>query len=196
MGKFTVYFPYILLVSALILLSIGKLTDKLFKYKQQFEGFYSLLAKKKEKETGTVGKEDEQELDVVEVWQSFKHQSSVFSGYLTKNIFEFLFGLMFFLWMALLGFRQLTNWNTWNVADINLDDIADLKDDNIRVFCDVHGSWYECAGIPTQFYLYVLIVAVALLMVHVVTTIVTLMYLLCPCGGDLASFMRSYRQES
>ena len=102
---------------------------------------------------------------------------------------------MFFLWMSLLGFRQLINWETWDVADINVNDIANLKDDNVRVFCDVHGSWYECAGIPTQFYLYVLIVAVALLMVYVVTTIVTLMYLLCPCGGDLASFMRSYRSK-
>ena len=194
-GKFTIYFPYILLVSALVLLSIEKLTNKLFKYKQQLEGFYSLLNKKKENEAGTHGKEDEQELDVVEVWQSFKHQSSVFSAYLTKNIFEFLFGLMFFLWMSLLGFRQLINWDTWDVADIEVDDIVNLQDDNVRVFCDVHGSWYECAGIPTQFYLYVLIVAVVLLVVYVVTTIVTLMYLLCPCGGDLASFMRSYRSK-
>ena len=61
---------------------------------------------------------------------------------------------------------------------------SECAPDNLRVLCEVHGSWYECAGIPTQFYLYVLIVAVALLMVHVVTTIVTLMYLLCPCGGD------------
>ena len=49
-GKFTVYFPYVLLVSALILFSIEKLTDKTFKYKRQMEAFYSLLPSKSEKE--------------------------------------------------------------------------------------------------------------------------------------------------
>ena len=47
-GKFTVYFPYILLVSALCLLSIEKIINKVFKYKQQLEGFYSLLATSKD----------------------------------------------------------------------------------------------------------------------------------------------------
>ena len=42
-GKFTIYFPYILLVSALVLLSIEKLINKVFKYTEQLEGFYSLL---------------------------------------------------------------------------------------------------------------------------------------------------------
>ena len=46
-----------------------------------------------------------------------------------------------------------------------------------------------------QFYLYILIIAVVLLLVYVLTTIFTLMYLLCPCGGDLAHFMRSYRSK-
>ena len=54
-GKFTVYFPYILLVSALVLLSIEKIINKVFKYKSQLEGFYSLLATKKE-EVGAIGK--------------------------------------------------------------------------------------------------------------------------------------------
>ena len=51
------------------------------------------------------------------------------------------------------------------------------------------------AGIPTQFYLYVLVVAVVLLLIYLVTTIITMLYLLCPCGGELASFMRSYKNK-
>ena len=46
-----------------------------------------------------------------------------------------------------------------------------------------------------KFYLYVLIVAVSLLVLFLLTTFFTLMYLLCPCGGDLASFMRSYKSK-
>ena len=40
-----------------------------------------------------------------------------------------------------------------------------------------------------------LIVAVSLLVLFLLTTFFTLMYLLCPCGGDLASFMRSYKSK-
>ena len=40
-----------------------------------------------------------------------------------------------------------------------------------------------------------LIVAVALLMMFLLTTFFTLMYLLCPCGGELASFMRGYKSK-
>ena len=46
-----------------------------------------------------------------------------------------------------------------------------------------------------KFYLYVLIVAVGLLVLFLLTTFFTLMYLLCPCGGELASFMRSYKNK-
>ena len=42
-------------MSALVLLSIEKIINKVFKYKSQLEGFYSLLATKKE-EVGAIGK--------------------------------------------------------------------------------------------------------------------------------------------
>ena len=43
LGKFTLYFPYILLISALILVGIERLFKKIFKSNVQIEGFYSLL---------------------------------------------------------------------------------------------------------------------------------------------------------
>ena len=58
---------------------------------------------------------EDEELHVVEVWQNFKYNSSVFSGYLMKNLLEFFFGLIFLLWLMGVGFRQIINWNTWNV---------------------------------------------------------------------------------
>ena len=58
---------------------------------------------------------EDEELHVVEVWQNFKYNSSVFSGYLMKNLPEFFFGLIFLLWLMGVGFRQIINWNTWNV---------------------------------------------------------------------------------
>ena len=51
LGKFTLYFPYILLISALVLVGIERLFTKVFKSNVQVEGFYSLLlTSKKEKE--------------------------------------------------------------------------------------------------------------------------------------------------
>ena len=89
---------------------------------------------------------DDEEVHVVEVWQSFKTNASVFKSYFMKTLFELIFGLILFFWMSLLGVRQFINWNTWNVEDISVNDLVDLREDNIRVFCEVHDSWYECAG--------------------------------------------------
>ena len=50
LGKFTVYFPYILLISALLLMSIERLIKKIFKSNEQIEGFHSLLAQKNDNE--------------------------------------------------------------------------------------------------------------------------------------------------
>ena len=49
-----------------------------------------------------------------------------------------------------MGLRELINWNQLNLTEISVDDLLDLKKDNVRIFCDVHGTYYECAGVPTQ----------------------------------------------
>ena len=50
----------------------------------------------------------------------------------------------------------------------------------------MHGTWYECSGVPTQFYLYVLMVSLVLLLVYVTTTFLTICWLVCPCMGTMA----------
>ena len=137
----------------------------------------------------------EDTVHTVEVRQSFNHNSSFFSSYLVRTIFEFFFGLLLTLYMIFTGIGELINWNTLNLQDINVDDLVDLKMDNLRVFCDVHGDFYECAGVPTQFYLYVLIIALVLLLVYLLTTFITIIWLLCPCSSKLAKFMTSYRSQ-
>ena len=52
-GKFTLYFPYILLLSALVLAGIERLFKKVFKTNVQVEGFYSLLLTAKKIEVST-----------------------------------------------------------------------------------------------------------------------------------------------
>ena len=90
------------------------------------------------------------EIHTVEVWQSFKHNSTFFPSYLLRTIFELIFSLMLTLYFLLMGMRELVNWNDLSLSDITLDDFLNLKKDNVRIFCDVHGDFYECAGVPTQ----------------------------------------------
>ena len=137
----------------------------------------------------------EDTVHTVEVRQSFKHHSSFFPSYFIRTVFEFFFGLLLTLYMLFTGVTELINWNTLDLQDIDIDDLVDLKKDNVRVFCDVHGTFYECSGVPTQFYLYVLLIALVLLLVYLVTTFLTILWLLCPCGGKLARFMRSYKNQ-
>ena len=134
-------------------------------------------------------------IHTVEVRQSFKHNSSFYPSYLIRTLFEFLFGLLLTFYMLFSGISELINWNTMNLQDIDVDDLIDVNNDNARIICEVHGAYYECSGVPTQFYLYVLIVALLLLIVYLVTTFLTILWLICPCGGKLARFMRSYRSQ-
>ena len=62
------------------------------------------------------------------------------------------------------------------MQDIDIDDLVDLKMDNVRVFCDVHGAFYECSGAPTQIYLYVLLITLVLLLVYPVTALLTIFW--------------------
>ena len=43
--------------------------------------------------------------------------------------------------------------------------------------------------------LYVLLIALILLIIYLMTTFLTILWLLCPCGGKLARFMRSNRSQ-
>ncbi|XP_023321500.1 uncharacterized protein LOC111696181 [Eurytemora carolleeae] len=64
-----------------------------------------------------------------------------------------------------------------------------------NVYCNVHGVYYECSGIPHQFYLSVLLVALGLLALYLVSTFSTIAWLLCPFWGKLARMMRAYSYE-
>ena len=60
------------------------------------------------------------------------------------------------------------------------------------IYCNVHSVLYECAGVPTEFYMYILILTLALLAVYIVSTFVTLVWLTLRFG-QLARFMTNYQ---
>ena len=174
-SHFTQYFPYILLLLALVLAGIERFFDRLFSANQQIEGLSSLIAAAKKPVL-----EDSQQSDVnledtvrtVEVRQSFRESGNFYANYLTRTICEFLVASVLTAYM----------WATG---------ILEIQED-FNVICRVHRTWYECSGVPTQFYLYVLFVALGLLCVYLVSTTFTILWLLCPRFGRLATFMREY----
>ena len=50
----------------------------------------------------------------------------------------------------------------------------------------------SCSGVPVEFYLYILIISLLLLLAYILSTFFTLIWLICPCTGSLAAFMRDY----
>ena len=117
----------------------------------------------------------EDTIHTVEVRQSFKDGNTFYASYITRTLCEFVIAILLFTYMGVSGVLELT------------------KDED--VYCDVHGTWYECSGVPTQFYLYVLFVALALLVVYLISTFFTLVWLMCPCWGRLARFMSDYQMQ-
>ena len=118
--------------------------------------------------SGEVSMEDT--IHTVEVRQSFKNHSTFFKSYLVRTVFECLCSLLITGYLALSGISELMNWNNLDLQEktelirsLEVNELINVRRDKVRVFCDVHGSWYECSGVPTQFYLYVLIASLALL---------------------------------
>ena len=57
----------------------------------------------------------------------------------------------------------------------------------------MHGVYFECAGIPHQFYMSILIVAFGMLVLYILSTFLTICWLICPCWGRLARYIRGQR---
>ena len=176
-SQFTQYFPYILLLLALVLAGIERFFDRLFSANQQIEGLSSLIAAAKkpvleEQQQTEVNLDDT--VRTVEVRQSFRESGNFYANYMTRTICEFLVASVLTAYMATTGILEIQR--------------------DFNVICQVHKTWYECSGVPTQFYLYVLFIALAMLFVYLVSTFFTLLWLLCPRFGRLATFMRQYEK--
>ena len=56
--------------------------------------------------------------------------------------------------------------------------------------CDVYGIWYECAGHPQEYYLYVLFVAIVIIIIYLICSTYNLLWLAIPQLGELSRLMR------
>ena len=117
----------------------------------------------------------ENTIHCVEVRQSFKNSRSFYYSYLARSWCKTIFGLILFFILTYYG-----------IPCIWADEL---------IHCNMHDVWYQCSGIPHQFYLAVLFMALALLLIYLSSTFFTLWWLGLPCLGQLSKLMTAYRRE-
>ena len=105
---FMLYFPYILLMVALILILVERFFVKVFKSGMQMEKFYRLLLQEhilsKPDDGKTVewgGDFTDGGREAVEVRQSFKKGNNYFVSYLLRTILELFLALALMAWMII-----------------------------------------------------------------------------------------------
>ena len=175
---FLLYYPYFLLMIALILFALERVFLKTFKAGDKLEKFYNLLVK--EKVLGVADPEEDMAHDVVdggvdavELRYSFKHSQSYFYSYLGRTILETTVASILLVYMVFRGLPTLDHSKT--------------------IICDTHGYYYECHGNPTSFYIYTLYVTMALTVLYILCNIYNLGWLIFPCFGKLSRAMAAYK---
>ena len=178
---FLLYYPYFLLMIALILFALERVFLKTFKAGDKLEKFYCLLVK--EKVLGVAEHEEELHLhdvvdggvEAVELRYSFKHSQSYFYSYLARTIIESTVASVLLVYMVVRGLPTLSHSKT--------------------IICEAHQFYYECHGSPTSFYIYTLYVTICLTILYILCNIYNLLWLLFPCFGNLSRAMEAYRHN-
>ena len=176
---FILYFPYILFMMALAIVLIERVFIRIFKAGIKLDTFYNLLVKDTLSEThkeatppptavgdavdgptaggGGGGYDLEDTRAALEVSHSFSRGSNYFLSYALRTLTELVLAVLLLAWIVWRG-----------VPAIQAEEF---------IFCDVHGYQYECTGHPQQFYMYVLFVAIAVLIVYLLCSFYNLLWL-------------------
>jgi len=176
---FMLYFPYFLLLIALLLFAVERMFLKIFQAGLKLETFYKFLV---QENVLTVQQKEENACSIditdggkeaLELKQSFKGNNNYFASYVVRTVIEILIAGVLLIWICVKGIPVLEHKDT--------------------LHCDVHGYWYECSGQPAQFYIYVLYITVGITGLYMVLNTYNLFWLLFPCFGKLSRLMSSYR---
>ena len=176
--NFLLYYPYFLLMIALILFALERVFLKVFQAGNKLEKFYSLLVKEKvlgspDPEEGAAHDVVDGGVEAIELRYSFKHSSSYFWSYLTRTMMETMVACILLGYMVVRGVPILQH--------------------SEDILCDVHGYYYECHGSPTNFYIYTLYCAAAITIIYILCNVYNFLWLLFPCFGKLSRVMSAYR---
>ena len=178
---FMLYFPYFLLMVALVLVFIERVFQKAFNAGSKLDKFYSVLVREKVLKAAEkanvceVGDSIVDGKEAIEIKQSFKGNGGYFYSYMMRTFIEVSIACLLLTYMLYSGLPILEASNT--------------------VICPVHGFFYECNGQPAQFYAYILYITIAITIMYILCNFYNIMWLLFPCFGRLSRVMDTYRLE-
>ena len=178
--NFLLYYPYFLLLMALLLFALERIFLITFNAGHKLEKFYNILIKEKVLGKHELDETDAQDvldggIEALELRYAFKHSDNYFWCYLTRTITETIVAGLLLFYMLYRGVPILEH----------------SKD----IICNVHGFYYECHGNPTEFYIYSLYVACATTMTYILCNIFNFLWLVLPCFGKLSRVMSAYRHN-
>jgi len=178
MDRFMLYFPYILLVMALLLVFIQRGFARVLKTSMKMDNFYNLLVKEDGDEK-TKSEVEGLELDLedsrgaIEVSHSFDHSSYYHLSYVLRTIGELVISSALLVWLVVRGVPSIGK--------------------KPFILCNVYGTRFECAGHPQQFYMYVTFVVLAILVIYIFCALYNLAWLTFSNLGVLSRVMSRYR---
>jgi hypothetical protein len=176
--EFILYFPYFLLIVALVLVLIERVFISMFKAGLKIATFYNLLVSESLLE-GTVANQTTTKFidfqDNKLVFEVSQKSSNCFYSYLIRTLVELCLAVALLVWSLISGLPTIQN-----------DEF---------IYCPVHGYVYQCAGHPQQFYKYVLFATIAILGLYICCCTYNLMWLLLPQLDNLSSVMSTVKDE-
>jgi len=174
-NPFILYFPYILLLIALVMVLMEKIFIAVFRSHHKLDRFYKLLLDQNVIKTGEVKYTRTRAREVIEIEKRFKSfENNYYQSYLVRTMLALLVVLVLLSGVILYGFPVI------------------FSDDH-TLPCQINSFWYVCSGHPQEFYRIVLIIAVIIICCYIITNIYNLFWIISPFKSKLGKILHKYR---
>ena len=136
---FISFYPYIILGLAIFLFSIDKIVQILFNAGEKLEKFHKLLVDNKILSDCDNHQNSEADggLQEIELKFTFRKDQCFFISFILRSMLQIILALAFLFFITIRG--------------------VEITKEDDDIFCDIHGFWHECHGIPMSIRIYTLI---------------------------------------
>ena len=172
---FILYFPYILLLVALVMVLMEKIFIALFRSHNKLDRFYKLLLDQNVIKTGEVKYTKTRAREVIEIEERFKSfENNYFQSYLIRTLLALVVVLLLLSGIIFYGLPVI------------------FSNDH-TLPCLIKSRWYVCSGHPQEFYRIILIVAIIIIICYILTNIYNLLWIIWPFERSLGVILHNYR---
>ena len=172
---FILYFPYILLLIALVMVLMEKIFIAVFRSHNKLDRFYKLLLDQNVIKTGEVKFTSTRAREVIEIEERFKsYENNYFQSYLIRTMLGLLVVLCLLCGIIFYGLPVI------------------FSDDH-TIPCQINNYWYVCSGHPQEFYRIILILAVIIIVFYIITNMYNLLWIIWPFETKLGTILQNYR---